>query len=139
MNALASPLLAISALIIFTLGVLHLWITFRGNKLHPRDAELEARLRETSPILTRQTTMWRAWVGFNASHSFGAIFFGAVYGYLAVAQSHFLFHDRFLLLVGLLLLLGYVFLARRYWFSVPFRGIVAATVLYVAALVLSRM
>jgi hypothetical protein len=38
-------------------------------------------------------------------------------------------------LLGLLLLAGYAFLGKRYWFSVPFRGILLATVLYVAALI----
>ena len=28
--------------------------------------------------------MWRAWVGFNATHGFGLILFGALYGYLAI-------------------------------------------------------
>jgi uncharacterized membrane protein len=65
----------------------------------------------------------------------GATFFGVVYGYLALAHGSLLFGSPFLLSVGLLLLLGYVFLGQRYWFSVPFRGIVLATVLYLAALI----
>jgi hypothetical protein len=137
MSALASVLLAVSALIIFTLGVIHLVLTFRGTKLHPRDAALETRMKEVLPVITRETTMWKAWIGFNASHSYGAILFGLVYGYLAVFHAAFLFRDRFLLTVGLLLLGGYVFLGKRYWFSVPFRGIVMPTALYVAALVAS--
>ena len=83
--------------------------------------------------------MWKAWIGFNASHSYGAILFGLVYGYLAIFHAAFLFRDPFLLIVGLLLLGGYVFLGKRYWFSVPFRGIVLATALYVAAFVASRI
>ena len=39
------------------------------------------------------------------------------------------------MLVGLAMLGGYAFLGRTYWFSVPFRCIVLATVLYGAALV----
>ncbi len=78
--------------------------------------------------------MWKAWIGFNASHSFGAILFGAVYGYLALAHEAFLFRSWFLLLLGLLLLMGYAFLGKRYFFSVPFRGILLATTLYVIAL-----
>ena len=135
MFALAPSLIAASATIIGALGLIHLLYTFRGNKLHPRDAALEARLKEASPVLTRETTMWKAWVGFNASHSFGAILFGAVYGYLAITERSFLFQSRFLLLLGLLFLAGYVFLGKRYWFSVPFRGIVVATLLYGAGLV----
>lgn len=135
MNVLASSLIAASAAVILLLGLAHLLYTFHGTKLHPRDPQLTAALKEASPVLTRQTTMWRAWVGFNASHSFGAILFGAVYGYLALLHGPFLFQSRFLLGLGLLLLAGYVFLGKFYWFSIPFRGIVLATLLYIGGLV----
>lgn len=138
MNTIAPLLLAASAAIILLLGMTHLLITFRGSKLHPRDTALESGMKEVSPVLTRQTTMWKAWIGFNASHSNGAIFFGLVYGYLALAHASFLFQSPFLLLVGLAMLVGYVFLARVYWFSIPFRGITLATALYVAALVVNQ-
>ena len=128
-------LLAASAAIILLLGILHLKITFRGNKLHPRDPALEARMREVSPQITRETTMWKTWIGFNASHSIGAILFGLIYGYLALAHAALLFRSPFLLAVGFLTLAGYCFLGVRYWFSIPFRGITLATALYVAALV----
>jgi hypothetical protein len=100
-------------------------------------ASLDLKLTEPSPVLTRETTMWKAWVGFNASHSYGAILFGLVYGYLAVAHRSFFFQSPFLLLVGWCLLAGYVFLGKVYWFSVPFRGIVLSSALYVAALVVT--
>jgi hypothetical protein len=133
-GALAPLLVAASAAIILLLGLVHLLYTFRGVKLHPRDAKLVAAMRQVSPVLTRQTTMWKTWVGFNASHSLGAMLFGAVYGYLALMQGAFLFQSWYLLLVGLAMLAAYAFLGWRYWFSVPFRGIVLATVLYAAAL-----
>jgi hypothetical protein len=112
--------------------------TFYGPARLPRDRELKARMQEVSPVITRETTMWKAWVGFNASHSYGAILFGAVYGYgyLSLAHSAFLFQSTFLLSLGLLLLGAYAVLAKRYWFSVPFRGILLETVLYVIALVI---
>ena len=135
MAILPASLITASATVILLLGLIHLFYTFRGHKLHPRDAQLEARLREVSPVLTRETTMWKAWVGFNASHSFGAILFGAIYAYLPLVQGTLLFASPFLLAVGFLFLLGYSFLGYRYWFSVPFRGIVLAAILYVAALV----
>ena len=136
MTPIASSLIAASAAIILALGLVHLLYTFHGRKLHPRDAELEARLKEVSPVITRQTTMWKAWVGFNASHAFGAILFGAVYGYLAVLHSSFLSQSLFLQLLGLLLLIGYVVLGKLYWFSIPFRGAVLAGALYVVALLI---
>lgn len=134
--SVSSALISASSAIVLLLGLVHLLYTFRGRKLHPRDAEFEAQMRTVHPVLTRQTTMWKAWVGFNASHSFGAILFGLVYGYLALLHSAFLLQSSFLLGLGLLLLAGYGFLGWRYWFSVPFRSIVVATICYVAALVL---
>jgi hypothetical protein len=134
MRMLPAFLLAASAAIILLLGLAHLLFTFYGPKLVPRDPELQARMREVSPVISRETSMWRAWVGFNASHSLGAILFGAIYGYLSLIHSAFLFQSTFLLSLGLLLLIGYVVLAKRYWFSAPFRGILLATLLYVLAL-----
>jgi len=56
--------------------------------------------------------------------------FGAIYGHLALAQPDVLARSPYLLAVGAALLLGYAWLGRRYWFSVPFRGIVLSLALY---------
>lgn len=132
MPSIASLLLAASAFVILSLGCAHLLFTFRGNKFYPRDPALMARMQEVSPVISGKMSMWEAWVGFNASHSFGAMLFGLVYGYLALAQPSVLFSSWFLLAVGLALLAGCVFLGWRYWFSTPFRGIVLSTALYVS-------
>ncbi len=131
----ASLLVAASAAILLALGLLHLLFTFRGEKLLPRDAGLQARMAAVSPVITRQTTMWRAWIGFNATHSVGLIVFGLVYGDLALAHGALLFASPFLLAVGLAVLAGYAVLAHRYFFRAPLRGVALATVLYVAGLV----
>ncbi len=137
MPTLPATLIAVSAAVILLLGVLHLVYTFYGSKLLPRDPELLTRMQEVSPVITPETTMWKAWVGFNASHSFGAILFGLVYGYLSLVHAAFLLQSTFLLLLGLALLGGYLLLAKSYFFSVPLRGIILATVLYVAALLIA--
>ena len=134
MPILASALIAASAVVVLGLGCAHLLFTFRGNKFYPRDSQLLVQMKEISPVITRQTTMWKAWVGFNASHSYGAILFGLVYGYLSLAEPAVLFGSWFLLVVGMAMLGGYVFLGWVYWFSIPFRGIVLSTGLYFAAL-----
>ena len=139
MIPLASWLVAVGALIVLMLGLLHLLYTFRGPKLRPRDAALEARMKEAHPVLTRHTTMWKSWIGFNASHSQGAIFFGLIYGYLALVQGSLLFESLFLQLTGLAMLIGYAVLGKRYWFSVPYRCILIATAFYAAALLAARV
>ena len=74
----AKILMALSSSIVFALGVAHLVYTFRGPKLTPRDPALQISMSQISPVITKQTTMWRCWVGFNASHSMGLVLFGFV-------------------------------------------------------------
>lgn len=135
MTTLAAALIGVSAVIIFLLGAAHLTFTFHGPKLQPRDPALRQQMQNVSPVITRETTIWRAWIGFNASHSLGALLFGAVYGYLALWQAPLLFQSLFLLALGWLTLAAYLALAWRYWFKIPQRGIGLALTLYTAGLV----
>jgi hypothetical protein len=134
MPQLPALLLAASAAVVLFLGTMHLVFTFKGRRFHPRDAELMARMQAVSPVLTRQTTMWKAWVGFNASHSYGAMLFGLMYGYLALVHPAFLFASTFLLGLGLVFLACFLVLAKRYWFRIPLRGLMLAAALYLGAL-----
>ncbi len=122
----------------FALGVAHLVYTFWGPKLTPRDPALQISMSQISPVISKQTTMWRAWVGFNVSHSMGAILFGLVFGFLALAHGQLLFRSPFLLVVGLAMLGGYAVLGKIYWFSAPFTGICISLACYVASIALSR-
>ncbi|MGB8537591.1 MAG: hypothetical protein WCD57_14320 [Acidobacteriaceae bacterium] len=135
----SSVLIAASAAVILFLGLSHLLYTFRGPMLQPRDPDLTARMMTVSPVISRETTMWKTWVGFNATHSFGLILFGAIYGYLAICHSAFLFRSRFLLALGFTLLLGYAVIARLYFFTAPFRGVVLAAVLYLIGIIVKRV
>jgi hypothetical protein len=92
--------MTLSTLVPLVLGALHLIYTFSGPRLLPRDPALQARMNEVNRVITRETTVWRAWIGFNASHSMGAILFGLVYGFLANAHPGLLFNSPFLLVVG---------------------------------------
>lgn len=123
---LARNLILASSGIILAMGLLHLGYIFLTDKFSPHgDAALETRLKQVSPNISRDTTMWKAWVGFNASHSLGA-----VYGYLDLYHVALLLQDRFLAVFGGLFLLCYLILATRYWFSVPLAGILLALLLY---------
>jgi hypothetical protein len=134
----ARILMVLSASIIFTLGVVHLVYTFWGPNLTPREPALQISMSQISPVISKETTMWRCWVGFNASHSMGLILFGLVFGYLALAHDQLLFQSLFLLVVGLGMLGGVVVLAKVYWFSAPFTGVSISLACYVASIALSR-
>jgi hypothetical protein len=55
--------------------------------LIPRDHALQISMSQISPVIMKETTMWRCWVGFNTSHSMGLILFGLVVGYLTSAVA----------------------------------------------------
>jgi hypothetical protein len=126
----AQFLIAASAAVLGSLGGVHLLYTYVGNKLDPRDPAVREAMERVSPVITRQTTVWRATKGFNASHSLGIIAFALVYGYLAAWRPDVLGGSLFLSALGLTVLLAYLALARRYFFSIPFRGVALACVLY---------
>lgn len=136
---LASYLIASSAAVILVLGSVHLLYTYFGPKLLPRDPELRKSMESVSPVISSETTMWKAWVGFNASHSLGAILFGLVYGYLSLAHGPMLMSSWFLLSVGLATLGVLVVLGRLYWFRVPLIGISLAAMLFVAGLIAGQV
>lgn len=129
---IVATLLTIGSTTIGVLGLIHLLYTFRTNKFEPRDEELGGRLREVSPVLTSETTMWKAWIGFNASHSLGAMLFAAFYGYLAMFELKFLLSTPFLVALSLITLGSYLALARSFWFKVPFLGIAISATLFAA-------
>ena len=128
-------LIAASAAIIAFFGGMHLAYTFFTDQLTPIEGQVETAMKHVVPRISSSTTMWKAWVGFNVSHSMGLILFGLIYGYLAVYQWEVLRRSYFLSGLGLLVLVGYVVLARVFWFSDPLIGVSAATLLYVAGFI----
>jgi hypothetical protein len=135
---IARALMVVSASIFLSLGVLHLVYTFWGPNLLPRDPALQVSMSQVSPGITRETTIWRCWIGFNASHSMGIILFGLIYGFLAIAHGPLLFDSPYLLIVGLAMLIGFLVLGKVYWFSAPFIGISISLAFYVASIIASR-
>lgn len=131
--------IAAGAGIVAALGMLHLYLTFVGERLHPRDYGLRQAMDAVPLVLTRQTTVWRAWIGFNASHGLGAMLFGTLYLHLALVLPEVLRDSAFLALLGIGYLAVMAALARRYWFRTPFRGVVLAGVLYAIGIVMLRL
>jgi hypothetical protein len=134
----ARLLMVLSASILLTLGTMHLAYTLWGTSFAPRDPALQVSMSRISPVLTKETTMWRCWMGFNVSHSMGLILFSLVYGYLALAHDQHLFRSPFLLLVGLVTLACLIVICRLYFFRAPLIGVSISFVLYVVSISLSR-
>jgi hypothetical protein len=119
-----------SAVVVVVLATVHLIYAFASNKFEPRDPALKQQMQAAPLRISSQTTMWRAALGFHASHSLGALLFALIYGGLALTQWPLLRATPFLIAVGALYLAAMLVLARRYWFHIPFIGFALSLALY---------
>jgi len=119
--------------IYIVLAGLHLLYTFFTNKFLAKDRNTVESMKNTHPLLTNKTTMWKAWIGFNGSHSAGGIFLGAVNLLLAMFYFPFLSIAPSLIILTAVTSSFYLFLAIKYWFKIPLTGIAVATVCYIIA------
>jgi hypothetical protein len=119
--------------VIAFLGSLHLYYTFFSDKFSSRNEKMVAEMKTSFPKLTKETTIWKAWMGFNASHSSGAIFIGVINIYLACFYFKILQEDHFFFLFNLATMLFYAWLGKVYWFKIPFIGILITLACYLAS------
>lgn len=130
-------LLELGGGIFLLLGILHALYTFldirEPRRLVPQEPSVALAMAESPVRLARGgTTMWRAWVGFNFSHSLGAILFGMLCVGAGVVLGT-LVVPAWILFVLVLIALLYVGLSVLYWFRIPTMGITLATVCLVIA------
>lgn len=134
---IAKYLWIVGSLIILSLGIIHLFYTFFSNKFSPRNTQLEDDMKTTSPLLTKETTMWKAWLGFNGSHSSGAIFIGAINVYLALRYFSIFQSDHFFFILNISTIIFYAWLGKKYWFKIPLIGISTTLICYLTSYILT--
>jgi len=130
-------LLELGGGIFLLLGILHALYTFldirEPRRLVPQEPSVALAMAESSLRLARGgTNMWRAWVGFNFSHSLGAILFGMLCIGAGLVLGTLVL-PAWILFVLVLIALLYVGLSVLYWFRIPTMGIALATVCLVIA------
>jgi hypothetical protein len=118
--------------IFLALGLLHALYTFldvgRPRRLVPHDPAVAAAMAGSQLRLARGgTTMWRAWVGFNFSHSLGAVLFGMLCIGAGVAIGTVAV-PAWILLAFVVIGLCYLSVSLLYWFRIPTAGIALGTI-----------
>ena len=125
------------SLIFIILGSLHLFYTFFSNKFSSKNAKVVEEMKASSPILTKETTLWKAWIGFNASHSSGAIFIGIMNFYIINNFYTLVQNEIFFFVFNILTVAFYLWLAWRYWFKIPFFGILLTLICFFTSFALT--
>ena len=90
-------------------------------------------MQQDSVLLTRRTTVWLGWVGFNLSHSLGAVLFGAVV--VLVGRNQAMFEAQATLFLPLAALVSglYLALAIRFWFRTPIIGVALSSACFLVS------
>lgn len=130
-------LIVISSVILGILGGVHFYYVYATKHFEAFDEYTTLGMKNTSPKLTKKTSMWSAWLGFNYSHSFGVLWVPMTYVYLAIFQFQVLQNSLWLMFMLPGMCLVYVVLSKRYWFSIPYYGSVVALVCAFLACVLN--
>jgi len=133
---MAQILLITGAAIFGLLGTVHLMYIFFTNKFDPHDLSVKDAMMGTSPVLTKETTVWKAWIGFNASHSLGAMLVAGFYIPLTLSNFAVIEQSPWFTWLPVLIGLSYLFLAKKYWFKIPFFGVLISTICFASAAIL---
>jgi hypothetical protein len=126
-------LLIIGVSIFGLLGAIHLLYTFFTTKLHPYDPNVIQVMKSTSLRLTQETTIWRAWLGFNASHSLGVMLFAAIYLPLIIFHFAVIRDSLWFSVLPVIPAILYLILAKKYWFKIPLFGILMSLVCFITS------
>ena len=134
-----ASLLILGGAVFGVLGSLHAIYTFldlrNPRRLVPADPSVARAMASSSLRLSEgRTDMWRAWIGFNFSHSLGVLMLAAL-AVWAGSRSNTLPVG----IIPALTLIGCVYLvvALLYWFRAPAIGVAIGTGCFAAAWVLS--
>ncbi len=129
-------LVIVGASIFGVLGAVHLIYTFFTNKFNAYDSSVTEAMKGTSPILTKETSVWNAWIGFNASHSLGVMLVAGVYIPLSVSYFDIVEQSIWFSTLPVIIGISYLALAKKYWFNIPLIGVSISTICFVLAAVL---
>ena len=140
MSELSRYLFLAGAIPFVFLGLVHAFATPLGpaeaKGLSPRSPALREAMLKDTVLLTRRTNMWLAWIGFNLSHSLGAVLFGAVV--LLVGRSSGSFEAQASVFLPLAVVFSglYFVIGLRYWFRTPIIGIASSGLCFIGAWIL---
>ena len=137
MSELSRYLFLAGALPFVFLGSLHaIYTPLRPSDrkgLSPNDSQTIEAMTRTQLLLTRRTDLWSAWVGFNLSHSLGAVLFGLFVVVIGRSAESFAAQARFCVPLATLIAASYIAIGLKYWFRDPNTGIALSLACFVGS------
>ncbi len=129
-------LAAAGASIFLLLGLAHAVFTLQSRPdsgpMMPTDPTVRAAMSEVGGLGLApgiESTLYRAWIGFNLSHSLGVVAIAAIMLVRSVTDLGLAVNDLWFLMLVVIAPPTYFLLAVKYWFDQPRNAIAVATAL----------
>ena len=142
MRELGRYLFLAAGVVFVLLAVTHVVLTPQRTDEHrglaPAEQAVAESMARARVRLSDSMDMWRAWVGFNLSHSLGVGFLGLTILLIGRTSTSFAYNAALFLPLAIAASLAYLAIALVYWYRGPVIGVGAAVVLLVSAWALPR-
>jgi hypothetical protein len=130
-------LIIIAALPFLLFGVGHGTLTLRDLR-HPKaftppDATLRQAMQQSSIRFRRDINLWRAWLGFNLTHSLGLGVFGATFLYVGILAPSVFASSLLVQSFAVVVSAAYLVVSIKYFFLHPVIGSAIGLVCFLAA------
>jgi hypothetical protein len=127
----------VGGVVYLLLGAVHAVLTLRDlhnpQTFTPPDPALRAAMQSSTVAIHPTANLWKAWLGFNLSHSVGVLLFGGFLITTGISSPGFA--SGFLVRVVIAVVaIVYVVLANVFWFRDPLVGTAIAATLIAATL-----
>jgi hypothetical protein len=119
-------------------GVLTLMDLSNPRNFTPPDATLRTAMQQSTIALHPKINLWRAWLGFNLSHSLGLLMFGGAFLYIGIRHSSLFSQSALLQGCTILISAAYLVMSLQFWFSTPAIGSGIAMACFILAAALSH-
>jgi hypothetical protein len=137
MRELSRYLFVAGGLVLLLLGAVHVVLTPQrpGERkgLSPVEPAVADSMARARVHLSDRMDMWRAWVGFNLSHSLGVSLLGLTVLLVGRTPASFADNAAVFLPLAVIVSFAYLGLAVVYWFRGPVIGVGLAAALFTCA------
>ncbi|TDT98205.1 hypothetical protein EDD99_6423 [Streptomyces sp. 846.5] len=134
---MARLLIIAAASVFLLLGVVHGALTLADLKnpvsFTPPDPALREAMQRSSIRLNPDINLWKAWLGFNLTHSLGLVLFGAAYLYGGVFKPDAFAGSTLLQAVAVLVSAIYLVVCLVFFFPTPAIAAAVGLACFVAA------
>lgn len=111
---MARILWEVGSLVPMLIGIMHLIGTLFTELLHPKNKKLMEEMKYTPIVVDDKVSIWKAWIGFNATFSICLFLMGFINFYLAYSYFEILKGFSILSISSLSCLVLLILLSHKY-------------------------